>query len=138
MADSKKTLKRTGYAPLRFSGELIAEASTRSHDGPGQNRWHELGLWRTAGGGYVAGCVYRTQWQGERDHYWAAATDRPENVPLLLAEIAAELETPVAGYPAGEAYAERQTRMLADLRGRFDAAVSDLLTADPRFAETVD
>ncbi len=53
-------LRRDGAAPLRFDGRLIGR-----HDGcvPGAALWHDLALYRTAGGGYAAAilAVLRTQ-----------------------------------------------------------------------------
>jgi hypothetical protein len=87
------TIERDDDRPLRFTGEIIAEASSRGIRGPSQNRWQELTLYRTAGGKMIARRVGRTQWQGERDRHEAVAVDTPDQVVafLGLGEAAKEL-----------------------------------------------
>ncbi len=66
---------RVGYSsaaenatrPVRFEGVLVGEASTHSHQGPNQDRFHEYSLFRVPGG-YRVHDRYRTQWQGESNH----------------------------------------------------------------------
>lgn len=122
---SSYTLTRTGNRPLAFDGEAIAGATSRGSSGPAENRWHELAVYRTAGGALVLRLAYRTQWQGELAH--------DEAVQVASAEdAAAELRAydPCAyllGYPPGEHYAERQERVRRDLRLRYETAVSEVL-----------
>jgi hypothetical protein len=128
------TLPRSGAAPLRFRGELLAESDGERRSGREQTRWHELAVYRTAGDRYVVRITYRTRYQGEPDVDVALVTD--------AAGVAAALEShdPCAaavGYPPGEHYAERQRRLLEDLRRRYAAQVSEVLAADPAFAEDV-
>jgi hypothetical protein len=69
------TVFRDGEKNLRFVGELLASASSRSHQGPRSQRWQELTLYRTQGGKFVAARVGRTIWQGEVDRYEAVVGD---------------------------------------------------------------
>lgn len=66
--DGNYTLRRTGQAPLRFQGELLAEADGEYESGRDFNRWHELTVYRTRGGKYVLRIAYRSAHQGELDN----------------------------------------------------------------------
>lgn len=78
-SDSMETfeLERDDGPNARFSGELVAEASSRSPDGPRSQRWTELSLYKTARGTWVCQEVGRTLWVNERDRYsiYVAETD---------------------------------------------------------------
>ncbi len=71
---------------LTFTGHLVAK--TESHDNQARGgmwsgmtgRWHELELYRTAGGKFVCSRIGRTRWQGQRDHYEALAADSEAEV----------------------------------------------------------
>jgi len=132
------TLTRTGQSPLVFDGELVAAAS--SHHGGGQqhNRWHEAAIYRTSAGTYVVAVEYCTQWQGEQGRHWAVPATDGRAVETILLEIGAESQSLPIGYPIGEAYADRQARMLADLTARYDHLVSELLASWPDFAERIE
>ena len=65
------TIERTDARPLRFKGELLAEASSYRHDN--NTRWTELALYKTSGGKYICEVRARTIWQGERDFIRADA-----------------------------------------------------------------
>lgn len=129
------TLPRSGRAPLRFRGELLAESDGERQAGREQSRWHELAVYRTDGGVFVVRIAYRTRWEGE--------LHRDEAEAATAAEVAAVLRhynpaAPVQGYPPGDAYAERQARLVANVRRRYESQVSEILAADPAFAEEVD
>ena len=68
------TIRRTGQAPLRLRGEIIAEAGSspdRAHPrwSGSTGRWEEVTIYRTAKGKYVAAIKYGTLWQGETDTF---------------------------------------------------------------------
>ena len=130
-------LTRTGLAPVAFEGEVIAQASSRYVRGQDHNRWHEVAVYRTAGGNYVVSVAYRTQWQGEDDYHWALEAGAPASVEMRLREIGAEINQPIQGYPPGAQYQERQARMLHDVQQRFESLVSEVLGGD-EFAEKLD
>ncbi len=118
------TVKRTGKPPLRFTGELAAEADSHEHDGPLQNRWHELRLYRTAGRQLVWAVAYRTRWQGEHDHHSADVTSEQGVVSELTVEF-----NPLAGYagyPAGAHYEEKDRRQREAITLGYQRACSDL------------
>lgn len=131
------TLPRTGDLPLRFEGEFLAESSSHRHQGPGQNRWHELAIYRTAAGTYVLAITYRSCWQGEDDHHWV---EHAGSIPAVRdALVGYPVVPPGIGYPPGPAYAEKQARMVEDLRRRYDQAMSALFQeAGKTFAETIE
>jgi hypothetical protein len=137
----KITLPRSGDAPLTFLGELLAESDGSGQCGRTNNRWYELEIYRVAGercgaGDYVVSIGYRTRWQGELDHFQAESCDSPAEVRAALREY--DLVAHVGGYPPGEQYADRQARLLADLRTRYAAQVSAILgDAGDEFAEDV-
>jgi hypothetical protein len=68
---TRRTIPRSGAAPLAFDGAAIASDTTRAHDGPTQNRWHDASVYRTAAGKYVVAVSYNTCWQGELGHVCA-------------------------------------------------------------------
>jgi hypothetical protein len=70
------TLRREGDEPLRFDGELVAESSGFHFKGREQNRWHEVRVYRTDLGDYVAEIVYGTQWEQEAQTHRAAQVPR--------------------------------------------------------------
>jgi hypothetical protein len=134
------TLPRTGKAPLVFTGELVPGADVRGHsvNGRDANRWFDLAVYRTKSGRYVLSIDYKTCWQGELGHEFAEVLDDPAALKDELREYELGIPEIVQGYPPGDAYADKQARLLADVRRRFQAQVSELLGADPAFAERVE
>jgi len=131
-------LLRTGQAPLQFAGELLAESKGKWHKGQDQNRYHDLSIYRTAAGTYVVGVAYRTCWQGEDDWDFADTTTAAASVERLLRD-AIELSLGRAiGYPPSPAYGDRQARMLASLRERYEGQVSAVLEQHDDFAQRID
>lgn len=129
------TLPRTGAAPVRFVGEQIAGDDNQATNGPGQSRWHDLAIYRADSGRWIAAIGYRTRWQGEMGRNTVLVADSPGEVARMLA--AHDPTTAVAGFPPGEQFAERQARLLADVRARYESLVSAVL-ADADITEEVD
>lgn len=129
------TLTRSGDAPLTFSGELLAESDGQWHTGREQNRYHSLGIYKTDAGRYVVGVSYSTSWQGEVGRYVAHVAATPAELANWLRNF--DPTAHVGGFPPGDAYAEKQRRLLADIRVRWESQVSEVL-ADPAFHEEVD
>lgn len=127
-------LPRSGQAPLKIRGEKIAAADGSRQNGREQNRRYELAVYRTDDGRYVSQIAYRTRWEGECGHDLVEIAATPTEAGQVLRDYD-PLER-LAGYPPGEAYAERQVRLQANVRGRYEALVSEVL-ADPIFAEDV-
>lgn len=129
------TLRRSGQAPLTFRGELIASSDGERQGGKEHTRWHELAIYRTAGGKYVAVISFRTKWQGELDHDEAEPLATPEEVARYF-----RVWRPtqfVAGFPEGQHYAARQEKLLADIANRYYEQVSELLSGG-EFDEVID
>lgn len=129
------TLPRSGQAMLRFQGVLVAESDGERQTGRGQNRWHELAVYRTAAGQHVVRIAYRTRYQGELDHDTAEVCATPDAVAAALTRY--PVEQHVRGFPPGEVYQERQAKLLTDMRARYDAQVSGILAELPECAEEV-
>ena len=132
----ERTLPRSGEAPLRFRGVLLAESDGERQSGKEQTRWHELAVYRTVGGKFVVRIAYRTRWQGELDHDDAAIVDRADKVAAALREY--DPTAHVGGFPPHASYAERQAWLLADIRRRYEEQTSEILAASPEFAEVVE
>lgn len=132
---AKFILPRSGQAPLTFAGELVAESDGHWVNGRDQNRWHDLAVYQTASGKWVAAVAYRTRWQGETDHHTAVVCDSPAAVAKTLTDY--DPAAVVQGYPDGNAYADRQAKLCTDIRRRYAAQVSEILAALPDAAEEV-
>lgn len=132
------TLTRTGQAPLHFTGEILADEDSRLTAGRENNRWHEMRVYRTKGGNYVVEVIYRTQWQGEEDYFWALEAAAASSVEMRLREILCEINDPVKGFPLGQQYEEKQARLLHDLQQRFEVLTSDVLGSSEEFREELE
>jgi hypothetical protein len=70
-------VKRSGQAPLRIRGELVAQSASSNNNAHSEysgspGRSQAVGIFHTASGKYVAAVTHETCWQGERDSYEAA------------------------------------------------------------------
>lgn len=139
------TLTRTGAAPLRFQGRLIAENDGERQAGSEHNRWHELAIYQTSGGRYVVRIAFCTRWEGELHHDIAEIVDAGKDTggdhdhAETVAEILQSYDpmAHVGGYPSGTGYEDRQRRLDRDIRARYAAQVSEIL-AGGDFAEDAD
>lgn len=130
------TLPRSGQAPLVFVGEMLAESDGERVSGREQNRWHELAVYRTPGGKFVVRIAYRTRWQGELEHNAAEVCQQPREVATVLRDH--NPTAAVVGYPTGSGYKDKQARLMADIRGRYEEQISEILASAPEFAERID
>jgi hypothetical protein len=46
-------LERTGDALVQFTGQLIAQGSSHSDEGPRSDTWHEVDIYQTRGGKWI-------------------------------------------------------------------------------------
>jgi hypothetical protein len=127
-------LPRSGQAPLKISATRWLENEGQRRNGREQTRWHDLAIYYLDRDQYVAAIAYRTNWQGENGHDAAEVVAAAGDVGRVLRDY--DPLAHVAGFPPGEAYAERQRRLESDLVGRYQSQVSEIL-ADPVFAEDV-
>lgn len=129
-------LSRTGNAPVRFTGELLAAVDGFRSAGKENNRWHELAVYRTAGGQIVGVIQYRTRWQGEEGRDLVEVLASPAAATSFFRDHFVEHDP--TGYPPGDHYAEKQARLIADVRRRYESAVTELLSQSADvFAETI-
>lgn len=126
-------VRRTGLPALELRGYgLAAQVSSRTPSGARQNRWHELEWWShddQLAGPEQRHCLvvrYCTSWQGELGHDHAEILLR-RDLERVLRSI--DPCAHVAGWPVGEAYEQKQQRLLRDIRAGYEHAVSDLLAA---------
>jgi hypothetical protein len=126
------TLTRTGQAPIRFEGELVAEASSRSHEGgPLQNRWHEIEIFLTECGRVLAHVEFCSRHQGEFHHHTVVDVLSPRPLSLSSWLQSYDYRTGWQGYPSGEHYAERQARIEQAIGDGYRRAVSEVLAEFP-------
>lgn len=72
------TLDRDNGPDVRFTGEQVAYVSSRRTSGPGDIRWTELALYRTASGKWVCQEKGLSRMEGESIRYtvYVADTDQ--------------------------------------------------------------
>lgn len=116
-------LRRTGQSDLEFEGALMARVTSRGDEE--QPRWYEAAVYRRAQDGYVLAFMYRTKWKGELDYDDAMPFERLEDLKTMVRTI--DPVGRVQGFPPGPQFAEKQARLLASLRQRWEALVSELL-----------
>lgn len=116
-------LQRTGDRTLNFTGESLANASTQQHQGPCENRYWDLELYRTQSGQYVIAICYRTRWQGEHDTDAAIKVAAPADLVAALDEY--DWASRIYGYPRG--HDDKQAELLRRLGDCWDKAVGELL-----------
>ena len=119
------TIQRTGDRPLEIDASTLATATTRAPRA--DTRWHDLTVYRTAAGAYVAAVTYRSRWEGEVDHHAAEVCADSAAVADWLR--AYDPTAYLLGLPPGDHYRERAERMQRELRLRYEAAVSEVLAA---------
>jgi hypothetical protein len=128
-------LTRTGLPPLAFTGTLVAEASSKSHQGPLQNRWHEVAVYQTKGGKWVGVVTFRTVWQGENDRHTAQVADSADELVDLLTNYDPTGEW--EGYPDNPHYAEKQARTQVAVTDGYKRAVSEVFADIGEVAEVI-
>ena len=119
-------LTRAGHAPLVFAGELVAEKAAKPEAGRSDHlRWHDLRVYRTAGGKLVAEIVFRTEWKRETDEHAAIACD--DEGALIDALRSYDPVRPGIGFPPGAQFREKQARLEAGLPRDYEARVTAVL-----------
>lgn len=129
------TLARTGDAPLRLRGVLLAEGDSERRGGNDTTRHHELAVYRTGSGRYVVRIAYRTTWQGEGERLLAIICDTPDDVIACVR--GHDPVPPGIGLPPGEHFAAKQVRIEESLRSRWGVLASQVL-AKCGFSERVE
>lgn len=129
-------LQRTGLPPLAFTGEELASSSSKQHQGPLQNRWHGVAVYRTAGGKWVAAITFQSGWQGESDRHTAVFADTPAELVRVVTEYDPTSEWD--GYPDRPEYAERQARVQAAVTDGYRRLVTEVFADIEEVAERID
>jgi hypothetical protein len=124
----KITIERTGKRPLAFTGETVASTSSWEDQGVLSMRCHDIAVFRTESDKWVVRVSYWTKWNGENDYADALAFDTVSEVAALL-ESYKFPNAGIIGYPIGANYAERQTRMMAELTEGFQRVAGKVLAA---------
>ena len=135
MNSKSHTLTRTGHAQLTFQGDLLAKSDGHWFASVEQNRWHNIAIYQTEGGTFVVHVEYNTCWQGEAGASMVDTCAAPAGVEDILLSV--DPTALVQGFPTGEAYAEKQDRLMTGLRQRYAMQVSEVLAGE-LFAETVE
>jgi hypothetical protein len=126
-------LMRTGNRPLSFQGKRIAEATSEDHEA---SRWHEIELYRTEGGKWVAVVKFLTRWQGEDNRFSAEIFDDADSAIAWFRS-----HSPIdglIGYPPGDVYEIKQHRLEKQLSQRYQTAISELFARVPEADERID
>lgn len=126
------TLTRTGLPPLRFQGEVIAEADTEQLQAL---RWYKATIYKEKEGRFVVSIGFRSNWEGETEHDWVAICRNPSDVASSLRVY--DVLPPGRGYPPSDSYQERQAKLRAHLQRDYDSMISELLDEDI-FVESLD
>lgn len=132
-------LDRTGRLPLSFKGEHLAGISGEEFLDPRRKnpRWHDIDLYRTVGGSYVLHVQHRTEWKDEVGHSEAIVLSGPGDVAGALQGW--DPTAAVQGYPPRPDFEEKQRRILAEVRARFERCVSELFAQlGPEFSERIE
>lgn len=75
---------RDGERSLCFDGVLLGSGTSWRHQGPGQSRWRECGIYRTKLGRYVVAYHGVTCWQNEEDWHRVEVVEDAEGVLRAL------------------------------------------------------
>lgn len=86
-------LDRTGQRSLAFTGEQIADATTRDRD---SFRWTTVRVFRTESGKIILGTGFYSCWDGERDSLSAESFSDLESMVSRIEETVPELAGQIA------------------------------------------
>ena len=134
------TIPRTGDVALTFSGKLLSQVSTKTHQGPTQNRWFDLRLFRTNVISLVGAITYSSSWQSETEQHFADVFDDSAAARKWFRAFdpcSVKLWQGQREYPNDNGDAARRNEYNRNaIKVAYGAAVSELLSAD-EFAVTV-
>jgi len=115
-------LSRTGEPALEFVGAVVFSGTSGTAT---SNRWHEVTVYETVTGESVVEVSWVTTWKEELGHDAAFVCNRPGEVVRDLRQY-----DPVAylvGFPPGDTFAQKQERLKADIRARWQTLVTEVL-----------
>lgn len=118
-------IPRTGNVPLAFTGRLLARAGSGRENGRDLTRWHELAVYETSGGQFVAHREWNTRYEGEPCVSEADVFASLEGAVNFLRDC--DPCQYLRGFPRGEHYREKQRRLEDEIRLRYLALVGEVL-----------
>jgi hypothetical protein len=81
-------LRNDNGRDVKFAGYVMANATSRTNQGPRQSRWTEITIYKTKGGTYIVQIMGLTQWQGETDrHEVTVCTSEAEVIRALEGDV---------------------------------------------------
>lgn len=125
-------LNRSGKSPLKFNGELITESSSSGHN---STRWHEVSVYKTDSKKWVVAVEFVSRWQGEMSKDTVEYFDNPQDIAEYLEKF--DCFDGLLGFPASEHYADKQAKLEKDIKTRWDALVSEILSEIPGSEEVI-
>jgi CheY-like chemotaxis protein len=105
----------TGNAPVRFTGELLTQGSSKAEGGPRSRSWHTVEIYRSRGGSWIGHVCFTC----------GRLTGEPEQHTVLVDATQTGLRQQLLGYE----YAQS---------GSYKCALSRALNDDERFVEEVE
>jgi hypothetical protein len=108
-------LPRTGNAPVKFTGERLAQGSSKAEGGPRSRSWHTVEIYRSRGGSWIGHVCFTS----------GPLAGEPEQHTVLVAATHTGLRQQLLGYE----YAHS---------GSYQCALSRALNHDERFVEEVE
>ncbi len=129
-------IERSGRPCLSFEGELIAGDDGVYQDGVEQQRYHQLGIFRTADGKFVVVIDYYALVDGELDHSEAHVVAQ-SGVGDVLTDYCPEARCQCIN-PATEDFQRELKLVQWDLAARYREQVRRLLKDFAEFDETID
>jgi hypothetical protein len=112
-------LQVTGEVPFEFEGQIVFEGSTEIHKSAERTRFHKIEIYKTKTVGWVLHIDYKTRWAGEHDfsEVW-----RRNSLAQIIRDICEYNPLGyVAGYPAGQHFAEKQRRLKIEIERDWEA-----------------
>lgn len=132
-------LPRTGSAPLKITGRLVASVSGRNYnakpDKPNSD-WYEISLFQLADTDDVGAVTitYRKDLRGQQvEHHTAAVTDSPTTVLGRYNPLAV-----LVGFPNEPRFANQQARLEDESRRQYESLVSAALADFPEEVTAAD
>lgn len=130
------TLADSGNRPVKFTGELLTEATSEAPAGYLTQRWHEASVYRTRSGKLVCQVRYRSTWRGEVNRDSVGVFESDDELAEFLEEY--EPMDDVRGFPPGDKYATQQAALRDAIDAGWDTIVSKVLGVLPGAAEVID
>jgi hypothetical protein len=133
MPEREHIIPRTGRPELTFTGRLVAQSVQKEGV---SNRWHNIRVFKTHSGKYVAWIAYRTRWNGERCVSCAQACDTIAALVAFLADYYPGRW--LIGFPDRPEYRVKQTALRTHLEEQYAQATAAIYDQMPECRDKVD